>query len=112
MYSVSQVIEQLLVTNPQQLENEAETICECSLGCLKFNSVTTQQYETIDQCSKKAICYFVATEKHKARINTKDFLRHKEFNEKREKAKRLSQAQKSDKAVSTSPQKTLLDFLK
>ena len=78
MLSVSQVIEQLLVTNSKATE-ETEAICECSLGKLLYNSVTNQKYETEKQCSKKAVCYFVAVEKHKARISTKEFLRHQKF---------------------------------
>ena len=108
MYSVSQVIEQLLVTNPKKESNESETICECSLGSLKYNTVTDLKYETQGQCTKRAICHFVATEKHKARISTKHFLRHKEFNEKRKAAK----APKKEAEQKGSPQKTLLDFLK
>lgn len=80
MLSVSQVIEQLLVVNSKNSE-EVETICECSLGKLHFNSVTNQKYETEKQCSKKAVCYFIAVEKHKARISTKEFLRHQKFKE-------------------------------
>ena len=84
MLSVSQVIEQLLVTNSKASE-DTETICECSLGKLLYNSVTNQTYETEKQCSKRAVCYFVAVEKHKARISTKEFLRHQKFREAKEK---------------------------
>ena len=80
MLSVSQVIEQLLVTNSKNAE-DTETICECSLGKLHYNTVTNQKYETEKDCSKKAVCYFIAIEKHKARISTKEFLRHQKFKE-------------------------------
>ena len=108
MYSVSQVIEQLLVANPKSESNDAETICECSLGSLKFNTITDLKYETEGQCTKRAICHFVATEKHKARTSTKHFIRHKEFNEKRKAAKKKPQEVIESKR---SGQKTLLDFL-
>lgn len=84
MLSVSQVIEQLLVTNSKNTEDK-ETICECSLGKLHFNSVSDLKYETESKCSKKAVCYFVAVEKHKARISTKEFLRHQKFKQENEK---------------------------
>lgn len=84
MLSVSQVIEQLLVTNSKATE-DTEAICECSLGKLLYNSVTNQKYETEKQCSKKAVCYFVAVEKHKARVSTKDFLRHQQYRQAKEK---------------------------
>jgi hypothetical protein len=112
MYSVSQVIEQLLVqntTNPNL--NDSETICECSIGSLKFNSVTDFKYEPVAKCSKKAICYFIATEKHKARISTKHFLRHKEYNERRKaKQKTPAKVAKQEEEVRKSPQKNLLEY--
>ena len=80
MLSVSQVIEQLLVTNSKNAE-DTETICECSLGKLHYNTVTNQKYETEKDCSKKAVCYFIAIEKHKARTSTKEFLRHQKHKE-------------------------------
>lgn len=115
MYSVSQVIEQLLLTNTKNKDSsDSETICECSVGSLNFNSVTDLKYEPQKGCSKNIICFFVATEKHKARISTKHFLRHKDYNTKREKAKFLKVSSR-DKSVSNdnkTGQKTLLDYLK
>ena len=83
MYSVSQVIEQLLVTNNKSKEEDSETICECSIGSLKYNTITDQKFETEKNCSKKAVCYFVSVEKHKARISEREFLRHQNFNAQR-----------------------------
>ena len=85
MLSVSQVIEQLLVTNSKNASEDTETICECSLGKLHYNSVSDLKYETESKCSKRAVCYFVAVEKHKARISTKEFLRHQKFKKENEK---------------------------
>ncbi len=107
MLSVSQVIEQLLVTNSKATE-DTEAICECSLGKLLYNSVTNQKYETEKQCSKKAVCYFVAVEKHKARISTKEFLRHQKFRQTQE---GKNQNQKTKTPQNGNIQTTLLKYL-
>ncbi len=99
MLSVSQVIEQLLVTNSKASE-DTETICECSLGKLHYNSVSDLKYETESKCSKKAVCYFVAVEKHKARISTKEFLRHQNF--KKENERKVSEKTKNGQNIQTS----------
>ena len=104
MLSVSQVIEQLLVTNSKATE-DTEAICECSLGKLLYNSVTNQKYETEKQCSKKAVCYFVAVEKHKARVSTKDFLRHQQYRQAKEKNTKAKTSQNGN------IQTTLLKYL-
>ena len=107
MLSVSQVIEQLLVTNSKNAE-DTETICECSLGKLHYNTVTNQKYETERQCSKKAVCYFVAVEKHKARISTKEFLRHQKFREQKDNQELKA---KTKKGLNGNIQTSLLKYL-
>ena len=107
MLSVSQVIEQLLVTNSKSIE-DSEVICECSLGKLHFNTVTDQKYETEQQCSKKAVCYFVAVEKHKARISTKEFLRHQKF---RQEQTSRDESLKSKASSNGSIQTSLFEYL-
>ena len=105
------MIEQLLVTTKKNGEtSESEIICECSLGSLKYNSVTDFKYEPTGKCNKQIICHFVAREKHKARISTKHFLRHKEFNDKR-KAVQAKNSRNVAEQRSKNPQKNLLDYL-
>lgn len=101
MLSVSEVIEQLLVTNSKTIE-ESEVICECSLGKLHYNNVTNQKYETEKECSKKAVCYFIAIEKHKARTSTKEFLRHQKFKEQIDKEKQNDLVNDDKKNIQTS----------
>ena len=107
MLSVSQVIETLLVTNSKTMD-ESEVICECSLGKLHYNVVTNQKYETEKQCSKKAVCYFIAVEKHKARISTKEFLRHQKFKQEQE---LKEQNQKTKNSLHGNIQTSLLEYL-
>lgn len=103
MLSVSQVIEQLLVTNSTSKGAEdTETICECSLGKLNYNTVTNQKYETEKDCSKKAVCYFIAIEKHKARTSTKEFIRHQKHKEQMNQEKNKPSQQDEKKNLQTS----------
>lgn len=112
-FSLHEVIEHLI--NPQipEIVEETVTICECSLGCLKFNPVTDGSYTPEKGCSVRKVCYYVATEKHLARTSAKHFNRRRRFEEKlaREtKVERLKN-KKAKKSKKNSHQGTLFAYL-
>lgn len=67
--NVSELINQLigLSSSHTKSENEKEQlICQCSIGKLRLNADSKNEYRTVEQCNKGFVCYFVATEKHLA----------------------------------------------
>jgi len=70
--NVGEIIEQLIGESEHHFKKGLgnEKICHCSIGELQYEVNNNQQgkksYKTLKQCHNSFVCYFVATEKHKA----------------------------------------------
>jgi hypothetical protein len=109
-------LNQLTSPTPEENDETLQLICECSRGELKFDSLESQNFKSIDNCNIRGICAYVAKNKHLAKISSKHIEIAKKFEErvkirKQNKKAKNSGGNEDDGSENKTKTKSLLKYI-